>query len=144
MSYVISKVFVFSAMHVSGEQLALYTGVAAILRFPIPDIDLLLGAVEVDQKAAGADEAAQSGHTHTHTHSHSHAGHAHSHSGDRGNGNGNGNDSDSDFSSTTLEDNVTLDEEWGEEDFESEGEVDEVELRHQVPETRELRDDLGL
>jgi protein pelota len=33
------KVFIFSSMHVSGEQLDLYTGVAAILRFPLPDID---------------------------------------------------------------------------------------------------------
>ena len=33
------KVYIFSSLHVTGEQLALYTGVAAILRFPliIPD-----------------------------------------------------------------------------------------------------------
>ncbi|KAK4403946.1 protein PELOTA 1 [Sesamum angolense] len=30
---------VFSSMHVSGEQLAQLTGVAAILRFPLPDLD---------------------------------------------------------------------------------------------------------
>lgn len=29
----------FSAMHVSGEQLNQLTGVAAILRFPLPDIE---------------------------------------------------------------------------------------------------------
>lgn len=31
------RVFVFSSMHVSGEQLASYTGVAATLRFPLPE-----------------------------------------------------------------------------------------------------------
>ncbi|TXG48621.1 hypothetical protein EZV62_024496 [Acer yangbiense] len=30
---------VFSSMHVSGEQLGQLTGVAAILRFPLPDLD---------------------------------------------------------------------------------------------------------
>ncbi len=29
----------FSSMHVSGEQLNLLSGVAAILRFPMPDIE---------------------------------------------------------------------------------------------------------
>jgi len=32
------KIFKFSALHVSGEQLNLYTGIAATLRFPIPEI----------------------------------------------------------------------------------------------------------
>ncbi|XP_052185674.1 protein PELOTA 1 isoform X2 [Diospyros lotus] len=32
-------VLVFSSMHVSGEQLAQLTGIAAILRFPLPDLD---------------------------------------------------------------------------------------------------------
>ncbi|KAL8538967.1 hypothetical protein ACS0TY_000825 [Phlomoides rotata] len=32
-------VHVFSSMHVSGEQLAQLTGIAAILRFPLPDLD---------------------------------------------------------------------------------------------------------
>lgn len=32
-------VYVFSSMHVSGEQLAQLTGVAAILRFPLPDLE---------------------------------------------------------------------------------------------------------
>ena len=32
------KVFIFSSLHVSGEQLDLYTGVAATLRYPLPDI----------------------------------------------------------------------------------------------------------
>lgn len=35
------KVLKFSSLHVSGEQLNNYTGIAAILRFPIPDIDEL-------------------------------------------------------------------------------------------------------
>lgn len=34
-----SKVFVFSSMHVSGEELAKVTGIAAMLRFPLPDLD---------------------------------------------------------------------------------------------------------
>ncbi|CAI5445811.1 unnamed protein product [Caenorhabditis angaria] len=33
------KVHIFSSMHVSGEQLAQLTGCAAILRFPMPDLD---------------------------------------------------------------------------------------------------------
>ncbi|KAL4353997.1 hypothetical protein GQ457_06G009430 [Hibiscus cannabinus] len=33
------KAFVYSPMHVSGEQLAQFTGIAAILRFPLPDLD---------------------------------------------------------------------------------------------------------
>ena len=34
------KVFVFSSIHVSGEELAKFTGIAAMLRFPLPDLDL--------------------------------------------------------------------------------------------------------
>lgn len=33
------KVHIFSSLHVSGEQLAQYSGVAAVLRFPLPDLD---------------------------------------------------------------------------------------------------------
>ncbi|KAK9985568.1 hypothetical protein SO802_030519 [Lithocarpus litseifolius] len=33
------KVFVFLSMHVSGEELAKLTGIAAMLRFPLPDLD---------------------------------------------------------------------------------------------------------
>ena len=36
------RVVVFSSMHVTGAQLDLYTGVAATLRFPLPDLDLQL------------------------------------------------------------------------------------------------------
>jgi protein pelota len=32
-------VHVFSSLHVSGEQLAQITGIAAILRFPLPELD---------------------------------------------------------------------------------------------------------
>lgn len=35
------KVLVLSSMHISGEQLTQLTGIAAILRFPVPDIDEL-------------------------------------------------------------------------------------------------------
>lgn len=34
------KVYHFSSMHVSGEQLNNFTGIAATLRFPLPDLDL--------------------------------------------------------------------------------------------------------
>ena len=33
------KVFIFSSMHVSGQQLGQVSGVAAILRYPLPDLD---------------------------------------------------------------------------------------------------------
>lgn len=33
------EVFVFSAMHVSGEQLGKLTGIAAILRFPLAELE---------------------------------------------------------------------------------------------------------
>ncbi|KFK29276.1 hypothetical protein AALP_AA7G112300 [Arabis alpina] len=33
------EVFIFSSMHVSGEQLAQLTGIAALLRFPLPDLE---------------------------------------------------------------------------------------------------------
>ncbi|GMH12201.1 hypothetical protein Nepgr_014042 [Nepenthes gracilis] len=33
------KVLVFSSTHISGEKLAQLTGIAAILRFPLPDIE---------------------------------------------------------------------------------------------------------
>ncbi|XP_073314824.1 protein PELOTA 1-like isoform X3 [Primulina huaijiensis] len=33
------SVYIFSSMHVSGEQLAQLTGIAAILRFPLPDLE---------------------------------------------------------------------------------------------------------
>ncbi|XP_022742400.1 protein PELOTA 1-like [Durio zibethinus] len=36
------KAIVFSSTHVSGEQLAQLTGIAAILRFPLPDLDELI------------------------------------------------------------------------------------------------------
>ncbi|KAK4590256.1 hypothetical protein RGQ29_020695 [Quercus rubra] len=32
-------VHIFSSLHVSGEQLATITGIAAILRFPLPDLE---------------------------------------------------------------------------------------------------------
>ncbi|CAG7897512.1 unnamed protein product [Brassica rapa] len=33
------EAFIFSSMHVSGEQLAMHTGIAALLRFPLPGLD---------------------------------------------------------------------------------------------------------
>ena len=42
------KVFVFSSMHVSGQQLQQVSGVAAILRYPLPDLDQLEEQAGVD------------------------------------------------------------------------------------------------
>lgn len=36
------KVYKFSSLHVSGEQLDNFTGIAATLRFPIPNLDELV------------------------------------------------------------------------------------------------------
>lgn len=44
------QVYVFSSMHVSGQQLEQVSGVAAILRFPLPDLD------ELEELAAQANE----------------------------------------------------------------------------------------
>jgi len=43
------QVFVFSSMHVSGQQLQQVSGVAAILRYPLPDLD------ELEEQAAAAE-----------------------------------------------------------------------------------------
>ena len=40
------KVYVFSSMHVSGQQLQQVSGVAAILRYPLPDLEELEEAAE--------------------------------------------------------------------------------------------------
>ncbi len=48
---------IFSTMHVSGEQLAQLTGVAAILRFPMPEIEDE-EEEEPDPEAGKLDEAA--------------------------------------------------------------------------------------
>lgn len=45
------KVYIFSSMHVSGQQLAQVSGVAAILRYPLPDLD------ELEEAAADNDWA---------------------------------------------------------------------------------------
>jgi len=44
------QVFVFSSMHVSGQQLQQVSGVAAILRYPLPDLD------ELEEQAAAVAE----------------------------------------------------------------------------------------
>ena len=68
-----ASVHVFSSMHVSGDQLARFTGAAAILRFPVPlaqllGDDALDGAPDDssddddgDDDAAGADGAETAG-----------------------------------------------------------------------------------
>ncbi|GKY99981.1 hypothetical protein MPSEU_000951600 [Mayamaea pseudoterrestris] len=47
------KVFIFSSMHVSGQQLQQVSGVAALLRYPLPDLDEL---EELAANAAAPDE----------------------------------------------------------------------------------------
>lgn len=55
------KVFHFSSMHVSGEQLNNYTGIAATLRFPLPDLDLDEEELTNQQQAiAEANDASNS------------------------------------------------------------------------------------
>ena len=51
-------VYVFSSMHVSGQQLQQVSGVAAILRFPLPDLDELeeLAAENPDDNPPSSDE----------------------------------------------------------------------------------------
>ena len=34
-----AKVYIFSSLHESGEQLNQLTGIAALLKYPIPDLD---------------------------------------------------------------------------------------------------------
>jgi protein pelota len=51
-----AQVFIFSAMHASGEQLAKLSGVAAVLRFPLPD-ELL--SEMAAQRAGGGDGTAE-------------------------------------------------------------------------------------
>jgi protein pelota len=46
-------VFVFSSMHLSGTQLKNLSGVAAVLRFPMPEID---EEVPVDQEGEDSDD----------------------------------------------------------------------------------------
>lgn len=54
------KVFQFSALHSTGEQLNLYTGIAATLRFPLPDIaedeDEVSETEHPDETAARSDD----------------------------------------------------------------------------------------
>jgi len=58
-------VFVFSALHVSGQQLGQVSGVAAILRYPLPDLDELeleyeaamMGETEIDKDSESDNES---------------------------------------------------------------------------------------
>uniref|UniRef100_A0A7S1Z461 Protein pelota homolog n=1 Tax=Trieres chinensis TaxID=1514140 RepID=A0A7S1Z461_TRICV len=47
------EVLIFSSLHVSGQQLQQVSGVAAILRYPLPDLD------ELEEEAARAEEEAR-------------------------------------------------------------------------------------
>jgi len=46
------KVYTFSSLHVSGTQLQQFSGVAAILRYPLPDLDQL----ELDAASSEDDD----------------------------------------------------------------------------------------
>jgi protein pelota len=51
------KVYIFSSMHVSGQQLQQVSGVAAILRYPLPDLEELEeAALEEWQEQVSSDE----------------------------------------------------------------------------------------
>lgn len=50
-------VYVFSSMHVSGQQLQQVSGVAAILRYPLPDLDELEALADVEPVAVDDDES---------------------------------------------------------------------------------------
>ena len=51
------QVYVFSSMHVSGQQLQQVSGVAAILRYPLPDLDELEEIAAAHQEANKMEEA---------------------------------------------------------------------------------------
>jgi protein pelota len=51
------EVYIFSSMHVSGQQLQQVSGVAAILRYPLPDLDEL---EQLAEEWDGANEAESS------------------------------------------------------------------------------------
>ena len=51
------KVYIFSSMHASGTQLQQVSGVAAILRYPLPDLDQLeLDALAFEEEDSSSDE----------------------------------------------------------------------------------------
>lgn len=49
-------VYIFSALHVSGQQLGQVSGVAAILRYPLPDLDMLELEYEEAMAGGGGDD----------------------------------------------------------------------------------------
>jgi protein pelota len=50
------QVFVFSSMHVSGQQLQQVSGVAAILRYPLPDLEELQEAESQEEEQESEEE----------------------------------------------------------------------------------------
>jgi len=56
------KVYIFSSLHVSGAQLQQVSGVAAILRFPMPDLaELEIECVEDEESVGSGDEISEAG-----------------------------------------------------------------------------------
>jgi protein pelota len=58
------QVYIFSSMHVSGQQLQQVAGVAAILRFPMPDLEeleqrALEHELELEEETSPSDESAR-------------------------------------------------------------------------------------
>jgi protein pelota len=57
------KVYIFSSMHVSGQQLQQVSGVAALLRYPLPDLDELEELAEAEEQAFDTvDDDSDDGH----------------------------------------------------------------------------------
>jgi protein pelota len=54
-----AKVFIFSKMHVSGEQLASLSGIAAILRYAMPHLDDIVSAEDADETIVPEDDIAE-------------------------------------------------------------------------------------
>jgi protein pelota len=50
------QVFVFSSMHISGQQLQQVSGVAAILRYPLPDLEDLQEAALEEEEVESEEE----------------------------------------------------------------------------------------
>jgi protein pelota len=51
------QVYIFSSMHVSGKQLQQVSGVAAILRYPLPDLDELEELAEQEEQVYDAEDS---------------------------------------------------------------------------------------
>jgi protein pelota len=60
------QVYIFSSMHVSGQQLHQVSGVAAILRYPLPDLDELEELADIEPATEDDDESEEEDMTRVH------------------------------------------------------------------------------